>query len=205
MHFEQDEGVYKVLMAIDMTVAEYKQAIPIICRYRTIIEHMDHLCLCWGIVHGLVQRIRGIEGPQYCQWCDASVRAGRLDNQYHRWEWVWDPTPRVRRTGMRIGFNAEHWDDANGNPAGGTTFGRGFVIDWQNGPLGRGAERREPNGAFVEDVIDACADRIRFYQKSHFACDRNARALKHLEAALDELDARTNDREARAVEGTHEE
>lgn len=106
---------------------------------------------------------------------------------------------------MRLGFNSEHWNDANGNPAGGTTFGRGFAIGWQNGPLGRGEERREPNGAFVEDVIDACADRIRYYQNSRFACDRNAKALEHLEAALTELDARTKDREARAVEGTHAE
>lgn len=106
---------------------------------------------------------------------------------------------------MRIGFNSEHWNDANGNPAGGTTFGRGFTIGWQNGPLGRGKDRKEPNGAFVEDVIAAAADRIRYYQNTRFACSSNANALQHLEAALAALNARTKDREARAVEGTHAE
>ncbi len=105
---------------------------------------------------------------------------------------------------MRVGITSEHWHDENGNPAGGNTFGRGFAIGWQNGPLGRGEQRKEPNGAFVEDVIEAAADRIRYYQNSRFRCDRNARALQHLEAALSELDARTNSREARGVEGTHE-
>jgi hypothetical protein len=105
---------------------------------------------------------------------------------------------------MRTQCRATHWDDASGNPAGGTTFGGGFAIGWQNGPLGRGSERREPNGAFVEDVIWAAADRLRYYQAGHFACDRNARALEHLEAALAELEARTADREVRGVEGTHQ-
>jgi len=104
---------------------------------------------------------------------------------------------------MRAGIRSEHWNDANGNPEGGTTFGNGLAIGWQHGPLGRGPDRREPNGAFVEDVIEAAADRIRYYQGSRFACERNAKALEHLEAALTELDARTKDREARDVEGTH--
>lgn len=101
------------------------------------------------------------------------------------------------------GFRSEHWSDADGNPAGGATFGTGFAISWQNGPLGRGEERREPNGAFVEDIIAAAADRIRFYQASKFASDLNEQALFHLEDALAALQARTADREARDVEGTH--
>ena len=64
--------------------------------------------------------------------------------------------------------------------------------------------RREPNGAFVEDVIAAAMDRIEFYEASQFACDENKAALKHLDAALAVLDSRTKDREARDVEGTHE-
>lgn len=104
---------------------------------------------------------------------------------------------------MRIGFKANHWNDSDGNPAGGSTFGAGFAISWQNGPLGRDADRKEPNGAFVEDVIAAAADRIRCYQASRFACETNAEALHHLELALAALDRRTKEREARAVEGTH--
>ncbi len=105
---------------------------------------------------------------------------------------------------MRQGYFSEQWSDVNGNPAGGVTTGKGFTISWQNGPLGRGNERREPNGAFVEDVIDAAADRIRFYQSGKFACDDNAEAIKHLEAALEALQRRTKEREQRHVEGTHQ-
>lgn len=100
-----------------------------------------------------------------------------------------------------------HRLDGNGNPAGGTTVGLGIHIGWQNGPLGRGEDRRAPNGAFVEGVIEAAADRIRFYQRTsdgRFACPENAEALQHLEQALAVLDARTAAREARGVEGTHE-
>lgn len=104
---------------------------------------------------------------------------------------------------MQQGFLSEQWSDVNGNPAGGVTSGRGFTISWQNGPLGRGAERREPNGAFVEDVIAAAADRIRFYQSCKFACGDNAEALEHLEIAIKALKRRTQDRERREVEGTH--
>jgi len=49
----------------------------------------------------------------------------------------------------KIGHFSEHWRDDKGRPAGGVSSGRGFAISWQNGPLGRGNERRDPNGAFV--------------------------------------------------------
>lgn len=118
---------------------------------------------------------------------------------------------------MRSFIHSEHWNDANGNPAGGSTFGNGFAISWQNGPLGRctcnqvpghtphlaGCGRREPNGAFVEDVIQAAIDRIAYYQDSRFACSENAEALRHLIQARQALEARTSAREARSVEGTH--
>lgn len=98
---------------------------------------------------------------------------------------------------------SHQWSDANGNPAGGCTQGTGFTISWQNGPLGRGEDRQEPNGAFVETVIQAAVDRLEFYQKSKFASVFNEDALNHLYAALKRLKERTADREARDVEGTH--
>lgn len=97
--------------------------------------------------------------------------------------------------------------DENGNPAGGFVGGCGIELSWQNGPLGRGNERQEPNGAFVETVISAAVQRIQFYQSASngkFACRENAIALTHLETALLWLDKRTRDREARLVEGTHQ-
>ena len=90
-----------------------------------------------------------------------------------------------------------------GKPAGGTAVGTGMVITWQNGPLGRGEDRKEPNGAFVETVIDAARQRIEFYNESGFDCVENKNAIHYLEKALAELEARTEDRESQRVEGTH--
>lgn len=105
---------------------------------------------------------------------------------------------------MQQDFHSVHQDDAEGNPAGGSIHGTGLQIVWQNGPLGRGSDRKEPNGCFVETVIAAAIDRLEYYQRSQFACEENANALIHLNNALAELNARTNAREARDVEGTHE-
>lgn len=88
---------------------------------------------------------------------------------------------------------------------GGATFGPGFAISWQNGPLGRGEDRLEPNGAFIENIILAAVDRLEYYQGGRFASAYNADALDHLRLALGRLDARTADRERRQVEGTHAE
>lgn len=105
---------------------------------------------------------------------------------------------------MNTHLKQEHWTDAEGNPAGGITEGTGFTISWQNGPLGRGAERKEPNGAFVENVIHAAIGRIEFYQASKFACEENAKALASLKAAWSILNLRTSRREKDLTEGTHE-
>jgi hypothetical protein len=99
-----------------------------------------------------------------------------------------------------------HENDEHGNPAGGVTEGVGIKITWQNGPLGRGEHRIDPNGAFVEGVIAAAIDRIQYYQtasKGKFKCRENALAITKLEEALHWLDHRTQDREKRQVEGTH--
>ena len=97
----------------------------------------------------------------------------------------------------------DNYVDEQGNPAGGVVTGKGLEITWQNGPLGRGENRQEPNGAFVETVIDAVAQRIAFYQNSKFHCIENAIALGHLNAALEVLNERTKARDDRDVEGTH--
>lgn len=105
---------------------------------------------------------------------------------------------------MLDNFFSEHWVDEKGNPAGGISCGKGFTISWQNGPLGKGADRKEPNGAFVETVIAAIIDRLNFYQNSEFQCQENANAIMGLLAALSNLNSRTLNREKRDVEGTHE-
>lgn len=96
-----------------------------------------------------------------------------------------------------------HDVDGDGNPAGGQTHGIGIEIVWQNGPLGRGPERKEPNGAFVEGVIQAALHRLEFYQSGKFKCRENALAITKLEEALHWCQHRTMSREGREVEGTH--
>ena len=105
---------------------------------------------------------------------------------------------------MRSAIEQQHNVDDHGRPAGGFTEGRGFRIDWQNGPLAVDGQRREPNGAFVEDVIAAAIGRIEHYQASEFHGLHNAVALGHLYAAAEALAERTRDREQRGVEGTHQ-
>ena len=104
---------------------------------------------------------------------------------------------------MRQAIVGVHHTDTDGNPARGTTTGVGISILWQDGPLGRGADRKEPNGAFVEGVIAAAIDRLEYYQRSRFACRENEDAITFLTDALVALDQRTATREARQVEGTH--
>ena len=91
----------------------------------------------------------------------------------------------------------------DGKPAGGTVRATGLEIKWQNGPLGRGDERKDPNGAFVETVIAAALQRIEWYQDGEFACSENASAIQNLKSALGVLEFRTTQREGAGVEGTH--
>jgi hypothetical protein len=97
-----------------------------------------------------------------------------------------------------------HRVDEQGRPAGGHSSGRGIEVTWQDGPLAVDGVRREPNGAFVEDVIAIALDRIEFYNDGQFRCRENSLAITKLEEALHWLDHRTRDREARGVEGTHQ-
>ncbi len=104
-------------------------------------------------------------------------------------------------------IESAHDVDSNGNPAGGRTQGAGIAIDWQKGPLGTGSDRQGPNGAFVEGVIAAALDRLKFYQtasEGRFSCRENALAMTKLEEALHWCQHRTANREARGVEGTHQ-
>jgi len=105
---------------------------------------------------------------------------------------------------MRQQLDCANWNDENGNPAGGRVDATGITITWQNGPMK--APEGDPigqNGAFVEGILMAALQRLEYYQKSPFKCHENAGALEHVHAALECLDSRTRDREAKGVEGTH--
>jgi len=71
-------------------------------------------------------------------------------------------------------------------------------IKFQKGPV----KQTESNGCFIEDLIVICMDRLNGFQSGDFACVENAEALRYLAEALEALDDRTKDRQARKVEGT---
>lgn len=94
--------------------------------------------------------------------------------------------------------------DESVNPAGGWVQGKGFQIQWQDGPLGRGDERKEPNGASPEDVVTSVIQRMEFYQTSRLSCPENDPAITKLKEATQWINQRTQDRERRGVEGTNQ-
>lgn len=94
--------------------------------------------------------------------------------------------------------------DADDNPTGGSVYGTGIKIDWQNGPLGRGETRVDPNGAFIETVLSACKQRLEFFNEGKYRCKTNALAILAIEVALNALEQRTVERAERKVEGTHQ-
>jgi len=78
----------------------------------------------------------------------------------------------------------------------------GFVlgkIAFQNGPI----KENGVNGIANEDLIAIVIDRLQGFQAGDYKCRDNAVAITKLEEALMWLRKRTNEREARGVEGTN--
>ena len=73
-----------------------------------------------------------------------------------------------------------------------------YAIKFQDGLLKDGR-----NGLTVEEAITEIIKRISLYN-SKVPCRENIYAIEHLNSALDNLEARTKDREDRGVEGTYE-
>src|SRR3990167_7171780 len=106
----------------------------------------------------------------------------------------------------RSKLDAENVLGGGGNPTGGSVRGMGIEIHWQDRPLGRDP-LVHPNGAFVDDVIEAARQRLEFFQKAangKYACRENALAITKLEEASHWLYARRVEREKRKVQGTHQ-
>jgi hypothetical protein len=72
-------------------------------------------------------------------------------------------------------------------------------VNFQEGPI----KECGVNGVANEDLINMVIRRLEGFQKSEYACRENALAITKLEESLMWLRKRTNDREARGVEGTH--
>lgn len=100
---------------------------------------------------------------------------------------------------MRNDLEHDFHLNSEGNPAGGATLGNGLHVTWQRGPVVPG----NPNGCFVEDLLEAAKARLNWFQASKFACEANAAAIDAIDFALSQLDRRTADRKARGVEGTY--
>ena len=73
-----------------------------------------------------------------------------------------------------------------------------YVIKFQDGPLKDGR-----NGLTIEEAITEIIKRISLYN-SKVPCTENIYALEYLNLARGNLEARTEDREERGVEGTME-
>lgn len=70
-------------------------------------------------------------------------------------------------------------------------------IRWQSGTI----KDEGVNGASVEEVLRICISRLE-YLNDELPCVENLGALNEMRSALNWLDARTNDRIKRKVEGT---
>jgi len=73
-------------------------------------------------------------------------------------------------------------------------------VNFQNGPI----KEFGVNGVANEDLIAIVIDRLRGFQSGDYTCASNDKAIACLHFALEELRSRTNEREARGVEGTNE-
>lgn len=77
--------------------------------------------------------------------------------------------------------------------------GKMIIIPFQRGPI----KENGTNGLTHEILLALVQDRLMSFQNGPFACQENALALDHVNAALKVLHDRTKARMARGVEGTH--
>jgi len=74
----------------------------------------------------------------------------------------------------------------------------GYTIRFQKGAI----KEAGPNGFTHEVLLELIKDRLHGFQSGPYACQDNAEALTHVEAAQECLLRRTRARAARGVEGT---
>lgn len=90
----------------------------------------------------------------------------------------------------------------NWEKAGRIDFQKGAMRESSDG--GKTFVEQGPNGISHEALLAILIDRLQCFQKGGFSCRENACALTKLEEALHWLQARTNDRIARQVEGLNQ-
>jgi len=89
-----------------------------------------------------------------------------------------------------------NWTDDNEGHIGGQSYGEGYCIAWQRGPVVTDNYR---NGALLLDVLGACQEQLWYFQNSTLRCVENRVALQHLAEVIKVLEAR---RDRIATEGT---
>lgn len=95
-----------------------------------------------------------------------------------------------------------HWryfDKEKTIPTGGTSWGDGFCIAWQDGNI----RDNGINGAQMRDIIEAVKARFEFFQNSKFACAENLEVIDLLNRAVAVIDSRTARRKVAGIEGTY--
>jgi hypothetical protein len=104
---------------------------------------------------------------------------------------------------VKQSVSERHDIDTTGAPAGGSTSGPGITIEWQKGPVGRGAGQSEATGALPEGVIQAAIGRLQWLSTTRFKARELSLAITKLEEALHWLQALEDDRERRGISGTN--
>ena len=148
-------------------------------------------------VHAVIDRIKFYQGSKFaCEENQAAIQHLQIAEELlsDAGNVKWDECRRA------------HWVDKDDNPAGGFFQSDGILISWQNGPLGEvgTADRKDPNGAFVEDVIDAIGSFIKHIRSYFKNPEVVTVVLMQLMNANEILDARTKRRVMAKTEGTHE-
>jgi hypothetical protein len=115
---------------------------------------------------------------------------------------------KVNECNEAISITADERNPENGNASHHYTLawheqddsGCDIEICFQNGPI----KEVGVNGVTNEALLAIVADRLEGFQSSKWACGENADALIAVNLAMESLKARTAQRIARGVEGTHE-
>jgi hypothetical protein len=92
---------------------------------------------------------------------------------------------------MESKFISNHWTTDDGVPDGGNAYGTGFCITFQRGAIRKpDGSTAEQTGAFMEDVLGAVADRLKYHQSTKNASEENAKAIECIEEAINQLNQR---------------
>jgi hypothetical protein len=135
------------------------------------------------------QGVRGFEDFAANPAGNEAARAKTID-AFHI-----DPASGASKRFVISGFNAETNPAAEPNDCKDQ-----LVILFQNGVV----PEVGVNGVTPEDVLKVLVALFEGYQTGPFACERNAKVLFNLEGAIANINARTEERAERGVEGTHQ-